>query len=157
MIPKDVNLQQASAALDKMATVARAFEDARKVMDVLLNAEQVVTEIRAQTEKARKDLDVARKALAVTRETSQTLQAQAKAIVVEANDEVAKARRAVKAYVTRTQQAADAKVAAAEERAKAEELRATALKAAVEKARVELDGINEKIAAAKKAAREMLS
>ena len=157
MIPKDVNIQQASAALDKMAGVARAFVDARKVLDVLLNADQVVKEIRVRTEKAREDLSEARKALAVTRETAQTLEAQAKSIMAEAKDEAAKARRAVKAYVTRTQRTADEKVAAAEERAKAEAMREARLKKSIERAQAELDEINKKIAAAKKAAREMFS
>lgn len=157
MIPKDINLKQASAALDKMAGVARAFDDARKVMDVLLNAEQVVTEIDAQAKKAREGLAEAEHKLAVTRETAQTIEAQAKSVMADAVEEAAKSRRAAKAYVTRVQTVADEKASIALEQAQAEKAREAKFKKAIAVAQKELTDLMQKLAAAKKSAREMLS
>lgn len=157
MIPKSVNIQQAASAFGKMTRVVKAFEDTKLVLDVLLNAEQVANEVEARTEQAREDLVKAQKALAGTRETNQTLDAQAKALVAEAKEEAVVMRRAAKAYVTRTQQTADKMLAAAGERLTGLKTTETALQTATEKARLELDEINGKIEAAKKAAREMFA
>lgn len=91
-----MSVSEAAAALERLASLGRAMQDAQKVVDALRNAEQVERETKAAIEAARADLA---KLQSDIRDAEGTLES----VRLKLNDATAKAARDARALMDAAQ------------------------------------------------------
>lgn len=156
MSDKKVDLKQASAALAKMANVAKAFEDIHIVLEFMLNKKQVETELDSAIARKRKERDDLEKEADALRATKAKLTSQANKIMRDAVEESQTMRKAAKIFVTKREYEAHKLAGEALEKAEAEKARVKKFQRQINEKQKKLDEIEKKLDAAHKAAREIL-
>lgn len=151
-----MSVQVAKAEIEKMINVLSAYQGAKQVLDVLANIDQVTSETYAKLDAAKADLAAAEDKLRVSRETSETLLAHAKAIVAEAQVAAAATAESAKHAAATLRREADDEISALKIGVADKQAELADLQALVAAARAELNEIDGALATAREAYRKAL-